>query len=210
MIYLESFQLPIADWVDWYFSPPSLECVEYSEKMLKLWTTLKERFPTRIPEANRMSGFTTWYPWQIFYQRGEDMFTFGDITILYGGNGSGKTTLLNVIAQKLKLHRSTLYNRSSFFDDYLKFGDSFLGRNEKSQLAIQKGCIITSDDVFDNILKKREENQNIDHQRSLLVEQYFGRTVKKRKILLVRNMCVVNYRIIRENNRMGRQPLIFL
>ena len=100
---------------------------------------------------------------------------------LIAKNGSGKTTLLNVIAQKLNLHRSTLYNRSSFFDDYLKFCDSFLGRNEKSQLAIQKGCIITSDDVFDNILKKREENQNIDHQRSLLVEQYFGRTAKKKK-----------------------------
>lgn len=48
-------------------------------------------------------------------------FEFPPVTILYGGNGSGKTTALNVIAEKLHLQRDTLYNRSSFFEDYTRF-----------------------------------------------------------------------------------------
>ena len=48
------------------------------------------------------------------------MLDFEPITILYGGNGSGKTTALNVIAEKIKAKRDTLYNRSNFFEDYVK------------------------------------------------------------------------------------------
>ena len=82
--------------------------------------TLRKRFPSLdlddlyvgIFQATNMTGFTSWYPWNIFYQCGIEDFDFESITIFYRGNGSGKTTLLNVIAQKLNLQRSTLSNRS--------------------------------------------------------------------------------------------------
>jgi len=178
MTYLEYFRLPPDTWVDWYFSPPSLG-FDASPKLLAIWKALKERFPEGIPQANMMTGFTSWYPWKIFYQRGIENFFFEDITILYGGNGSGKTTLLNVIAQKLKLHRSTLYNRSSFFDDYLKFCDVYLAKDATSRSAIQRGKIITSDDVFDNMLKVRNGNQQIDYERERLIKEYINRPVRK-------------------------------
>lgn len=44
-------------------------------------------------------------------------------SFLCGGNGSGKNTALNVIGEALNLSRDTLYNRSSFFDDYIKLCD---------------------------------------------------------------------------------------
>ena len=158
---------------------------------------LKERFPSlngklTIPQANNMTGFTSWYPWNIFYQRGIENLSFEDITIFYGGNGSGKITLLNVIAQKLNLQRLALYNRSSFFDDYLKFCDGFLSQDTGSKIAIQRGSIITSDDVFDNMLKIRRENQNIDHQRDLLIEQYFNMPAKKKERSLLFSICSVS------------------
>lgn len=118
MVYLESFRLPQDDWTDCYFSRPSI--VDVSDKVFFLMETLRKRFPSPdlddlyagIPQATNMTGFTSWYPWNIFYQRGIEDLDFESITIFYGGNGSGKTTLLNVIAQKLNLQRSTLYNRS--------------------------------------------------------------------------------------------------
>ena len=179
MIYLEHFRLPPDMWVDWYFSFPSAG-LEPSPELLATLEVLEKRFPEGIPQANKMTGFTSWYPWKIFYQRGIKDFPLGDITILYGGNGSGKTTLLNVIAQKLELHRSTLYNRSSFFDDYLKFCDAFLSKDAMSKSAIQKGKIITSDDVFDNMFKVRNENQTIDFERERLVKEFIERPIRKK------------------------------
>ena len=179
MIYLEHFRLPRNKWVDWYFSFPS-PGLEPSPEFLATLEELEKRFPEGIPQANKMTGFTSWYPWNIFYQRGIVDFHFDDITILYGGNGSGKTTLLNVITQKLELHRSTLYNRSPFFDDYLKFCDAFLIKDVTSKYAIQKGKIITSDDVFDNMLRVRNENQAIDFERERLVKEFIERPVRKK------------------------------
>lgn len=179
MIYLEHFRLPPDKWIDWYFSPPSLDS-DISPAMLATLDTLQKHFSGDIPQANKMTGFTSWYPWKIFYQRGNIDIFFSDLTILYGGNGSGKTTLLNIIAQKLELHRSTLYNRSAFFDDYLKYCDAFLEKSRECRLAIQKGKIITSDDVFDDMLKIRDENQRIDFERERLVKEFIERPVRKK------------------------------
>ena len=182
MIYLSRFRLPLDDWTDWYFSPIDKDYWKFvSARIADLIVTLKKRFPNGIPQVSPMTGFTSWYPWKVFYQRGNVDFFFSDLTILYGGNGSGKSTLLNVIAQKLELHRSTLYNRSAFFDDYLKYCDSFLEECRDSRLAIQKGKIITSDDVFDNMLKTRSENQTIDFERECLVKEFIKNPVRKKK-----------------------------
>ena len=62
--------------------------------------------------------YDSFYPFMVVSKHGLRMLDFSPVTILYGGNGSGKTTVLNVIAEKLRLVRDSLYNRSSFFEDY--------------------------------------------------------------------------------------------
>ena len=73
-------------------------------------------FPGESAENNYITGFrsTCWdsfYPFGIFPQRELESVTFEPITIFCGGNGSGKTTALNVIAEKLGLHRDSLFDR---------------------------------------------------------------------------------------------------
>ncbi len=174
MIYLESFDIPKDEWQDWYFNTPDLlNPIELDEKTLKLLKELNERFPGGVPHPNTLSGYTSWYPWSVLYQRGIRTFEFSDITILYGGNGSGKSTLLNVMAQKMGLQRTSLYNRSPFFEDYLKYCDGYTSRVKGSELAVQRGVIMTSDNVFNKMLRGRAKNQEIDHKREQLVDEYF-------------------------------------
>ena len=68
--------------------------------------------------SQKRTCYDTYYPFQILSRHQLSMLDFEPVTILYGGNGSGKTTVLNVIAEKLKLHRDTRYNRTNFFEDY--------------------------------------------------------------------------------------------
>ena len=63
--------------------------------------------------------YSSFYPFKILSQRGIEKIDFEPVTIFYGSNGSGKTTALNVIAEKLKLERSAVYNKSNFFNDYV-------------------------------------------------------------------------------------------
>ena len=62
--------------------------------------------------------YDSFYPFKVL---DVDTLEFEPITILYGGNGSGKTTALNVMAETLKLERDSLYNRSNFFEDYIRY-----------------------------------------------------------------------------------------
>ena len=57
--------------------------------------------------------YDTLYPFGVLSARGAAELEFEPVTLLYGGNGSGKTTALNVIAERLRLARDTLYNRSN-------------------------------------------------------------------------------------------------
>lgn len=95
------------------------------------------------------------------------VMTFEPVTILCGGNGSGKTTALNVIGEALGLERDTLYNRSSFFDDYIKLCSY---RLSKALPAASR--VITSDDVFDYVLNLRMMNEGIDMRREEMFEDY--------------------------------------
>ena len=92
---------------------------------------------------------------------------FEPVTILYGGNGSGKSTALNVICEKLGLHRDTLYNRSSFYEDYLQMCEY-----ETEHQIPEQSCMITSDDVFDFMLNLRCINEGIDTKREELFNDY--------------------------------------
>ena len=157
MIYLKEFRISKDSWVDCYFSKG------YCPSDL----------PQNMPIVCENTHLNTWYPWNIFYNRGLHTFSFEDITILYGGNGSGKTTLLNVIAQKFQLNRLTRYNKSTCFDDYVSVC-SYDTTDFNAERCIQRGRILVSDDVFDAMLKKRKLNEQIDQRREELVQEYFN------------------------------------
>lgn len=110
--------------------------------------------------------YTTYYPFDILPKHEIENIEFEPITIFYGGNGCGKTTALNIISEKLKLQRDTLYNKTNFFDDYLKLCD---------YTAIKipyKSRIITSDDVFDFTMNLRYMNEGLNNQREELFDEY--------------------------------------
>lgn len=112
--------------------------------------------------------YSSFYPFKILSQRGIKKIDFEPVTIFYGSNGSGKTTALNVIAEKLKLERSSAYNKSSFFNDYV----DLCGYTLKGTAIPANSRIITSDDVFDFMLNLRMLNEGIDTGREKLFEEY--------------------------------------
>jgi len=129
-------------------------------------------FPHIEQEYSFMFGlkrtcYDTIYPFQVLSKHALKMLDFEPVTILYGGNGCGKTTALNIMAEKLGLQRETPYNRSNFFEDYVKLCDY------ETQSPIPKHSrIITSDDVFDFILNLRNLNNGIDVKREELFQEY--------------------------------------
>ncbi len=120
----------------------------------------------------RRTCYTSFYPFGVFTRNQLEELTFSDITILYGNNGSGKSTALNLIAEKLKAERDTLYNRSSFFGDYIgmcDFEETFGEKPEEIRM-------VTSDDVFDFMLNLRALNDGVDRKR----EQVFDEWIENR------------------------------
>lgn len=118
--------------------------------------------------GEKRTCFDTMYPFFVLSKRGLTQIDFETVTIFYGGNGSGKTTALNIIAEALKLRRDTLYNRSSFFDQYVDLCKFYCANNPLN------GRIITSDDVFDFMLNIRSLNDGIDSKREELFEEYYA------------------------------------
>lgn len=111
--------------------------------------------------------YTTFYPFQVFAYHETLELDFEPITILYGGNGSGKSTALNVISEKLKLNRASVFNQSNFFEDYLDLC------NYRLEEAVPKeSSVVTSDDVFDYALNIRHMNLGIDLKRSEMFNEY--------------------------------------
>ena len=109
----------------------------------------------------RRTCYTSFYPFGVFAENQLRELSFSEITILYGNNGSGKSTALNLMAEKLKAERDTLFNRSSFFGDYINmcnFEMTLEGRPEEIRM-------ITSDDVFDFMLNLRALNDGVDRKR---------------------------------------------
>ncbi len=109
---------------------------------------------------------TTVYPFNVFTTKEMPTFSFGELTILYGGNGSGKSTILNLIADKLNLERNSVYNKSSFFDDYVRMCKS------TNSYIPSKSKIVTSDDIFDYMLSMRDVNSEIDQKREDVICDY--------------------------------------
>lgn len=110
------------------------------------------------------------YPFKIFPQKGLEKIEFSDVTVFYGLNGSGKSTLLNVIARKLKLTRTTRFNDSPSFEEYVSRCRYELRGNVK---RVPGGSeIVTSDGVFDYLLDLRAINEGVDRRREELFEEY--------------------------------------
>lgn len=131
-------------------------------------------FPSIAAEENFLHGiketcYNTVYPFQILSRHEVHVLNFDEpVTILYGGNGSGKTTALNVIAEKLRLGRDTLFNRTNFFDHYVDFCEYVIERE-----IPERSRVITSDDVFDFMLNIRSLNEGIDAKRKDLFDDYY-------------------------------------
>ena len=124
-----------------------------------------------------MTCYENTYPFGVFPKRELTYVEFAPITIFAGGNGSGKSTLLNVIAEKLELSRSAPFNTTPFFRDYIKE----CRVNDGGEPLIPRGSrIITSDDVFQSILKNRRINEERDAERDALIDEYW--TERDRRI----------------------------
>lgn len=127
-----------------------------------------EEYRARLDE--KCTCFNTMYPFFVLSSRGLERLDFAPVTLLYGGNGSGKTTALNVIAEALSLKRDAPFNRSSFFDDYVK-----RCRFRTLGPLPEESRAVSSDDVFDYMLSLRAVNEGIDAKREELFDEYFER-----------------------------------
>ena len=115
------------------------------------------------------SAYASFYPFKILSSRGFYKINFERITVLYGSNGSGKSTALNIIAEKLKIARDSVYNKTNFYPDYIKMCKTPILAD-----IPENSRIITSDDVFDYMLNIRNLNENIDNKREDLFDKYLG------------------------------------
>ena len=119
---------------------------------------------------NKRTCYTSRYPFGIFLNRRVPTLELEAVTILCGGNGSGKTTILNLMGERLGLRRGTVFNRSSFFGDYLRMCQ--VETAAAFERAKGNSRVIASDDVFDYLLDLRCINENIDNRRRELLEEY--------------------------------------
>lgn len=144
MIYLETFQFPEKDEEFDFFMSVKRTC------------------------------YDSYYPFGVLSEKRFRQIDFEPVTILYGGNGCGKSTALNVIADKLGAERDSVYNRSSFFEEYLArcSGGKSLEKPEEIR-------IVTSDDVFDYMLDIRNFNEGIDRKREDIFQEYLDAKYSK-------------------------------
>ena len=144
MLYLESFSLPGEE---------------------REWAFLDKN-----PEQKR-TCYGSRYPFGVFQNRAFSGLKFAPVTILCGGNGSGKTTLMNLIGEKLALRRGAAFNRSSFYGAYLEMCRAETGPAfDEAVRSVSR--VITSDDVFDDLLDFRCMNENIAASRRELLKEY--------------------------------------
>ena len=113
--------------------------------------------------------YQNFYPFQIFPDKKLKTLTFESVAVVWGGTGSGKTTLLNLLADLSGASRTSPYNHSSFWGDYLKLCEVSFTDNWAGQASI-----ITSDDVFDYLLNIRTLNAGIDQKREELLSEYLS------------------------------------
>ena len=112
------------------------------------------------------------YPFHIFLEKQFFNIEFEPVTIFYGDNGSGKSTLLNIITETINkdkqvISRKKTLVKSEYFDTYIAKCKYYLENNIPTESKI-----ILSEDIFENILSKRIENQKKNEGRKELEKQY--------------------------------------
>lgn len=112
------------------------------------------------------------YPFHIFLEKEFYNIEFEPITIFYGNNGSGKSTLLNIITEtinrdKQSINRKNKLVKTEYFDTYINKCKYYL-----ENAIPPESKMICSEDIFQNILVKRKENEEKNRQRGVLQEQY--------------------------------------
>lgn len=121
-----------------------------------------------LPEKEDYSG----YPFHLFLEKRFYDIKFDTITIFYGDNGSGKSTLLNVITETINKDKKVIERRNNlvkteYFDIYMNECKYYVENN------IPIGSkMICSEDIFQNILFKRKDNQKKNSAREDLKKQY--------------------------------------
>ena len=121
-----------------------------------------------LPEKEDYSG----YPFHLFLEKKFYDIKFDTITIFYGDNGSGKSTLLNVITETINKDKKVIERRNNlvkteYFDIYMNECKDYVENN------IPIGSkMICSEDIFQNILFKRKDNQKKNSARENLKKQY--------------------------------------
>lgn len=121
-----------------------------------------------LPEKEDYSG----YPFHLFLEKKFYDIKFDTITIFYGDNGSGKSTLLNVITETINKDKKVIERRNNlvkteYFDIYMNECKYYVENN------IPIGSkMICSEDIFQNILFKRKDNQKKNSARENLKKQY--------------------------------------
>jgi predicted ATPase len=134
---------------------------------LKVFTFPNEDMEFSFFMSVKRTCYDSFYPFQVLSRHGFERIDFEPVTILYGGNGSGKSTALNVIAEKTGINRHSIYNKSSFYADYVD-----MCKMELETYIPKNSRIITSDDVFDYMLNIRSLNEGIDQKREQLFDEY--------------------------------------
>lgn len=112
------------------------------------------------------------YPFHIFLEKQLFNIEFEPVTIFYGDNGSGKSTLLNIITETINKDKQVISRKkplvkSEYFDTYIAKCKYYLENNIPTESKI-----ILSEDIFENILSKRIENQKKNEGRKELEKQY--------------------------------------
>ena len=112
------------------------------------------------------------YPFHIFLQKQLHTIEFEPITIFYGDNGSGKSTLLNIITETINTNNQIIQRKNSLVkSDYFDMYTSKCKYYEDNIIPLGSK-MICSEDIFQNILYKREENQKKNDEREKLAEEY--------------------------------------
>jgi predicted ATP-binding protein involved in virulence len=111
--------------------------------------------------------YDSYYPFKVLSKHYLERIDFEPVTILYGSNGSGKSTALNVIAEKSQIKRTAIFNKSSFFPDYIRLCTMVI----KTEIP-ENSRVIASDDVFDYVLDIRSLNDGIDSRREEVFNEY--------------------------------------
>ena len=126
------------------------------------------RYRSAIPKLE----FNAAYPLHVFVKTRLPPLEFGEVTLFYGSNGSGKSTLLNVIGEKLKLKRDTAFSTNTHFEAYVRACSCTLqGRDDgRAGKVPQNSRVIASDDIFDFLLAKRQENEIIQEKRDEVLD----------------------------------------